>query len=364
MSAVKKSDTWKAATLQDLVFLQRGFDITKEQQKPGDYPVISSSGKTSLHNEYRVEGPGVIIGRKGSLGTVHFSAENYWPHDTTLWSKDFKGNDPRYVFYFLQTLDLAKYNVGGANPTLNRNHIHGLDIKIPSIPIQRKIAAILSAYDDLIENNLKRIALLEESARQLYREWFIRLGFPGHEHTRIVDGLPEGWDRAKVGDVLLKVKRKKKIQKDVYLDEGAIPCVDQSVTFIGGYTDDEEAKHDEPLPIIVFGDHTRILKFIDFPFACGADGTQLLHPNRENISPEFFYLALDAIDLSNYFYARHFKFLKEQKLVLPEENLIRDFTNYAKSGFKQIKNLRSQNQKLKQARNLLLPRLMSGEIPI
>lgn len=78
---------WKKALLKDLVFFQRGFDITKEQQKEGDYPVISSSGVTSFHNHFQVVGPGIIIGRKGTLGSIHYCEGNYWPHDTTLWSK-------------------------------------------------------------------------------------------------------------------------------------------------------------------------------------------------------------------------------------------------------------------------------------
>jgi type I restriction enzyme, S subunit len=79
---------WKKGVLQDLVFFQRGFDITKAEQQPGEYPVISSSGITSYHSEAMVSGPGVIIGRKGTLGSVHYSEGDYWPHDTTLWSKD------------------------------------------------------------------------------------------------------------------------------------------------------------------------------------------------------------------------------------------------------------------------------------
>ncbi|MFO1422406.1 MAG: restriction endonuclease subunit S [Candidatus Competibacteraceae bacterium] len=101
---------------------------------------------------------------------------DYWPHDTTLWSKDLKENNPRFVYYFLHTLDFKRFDVGNSNPTLNRNHIHDIPIKIPPRPIQDSIASILSTYDDLIENNRRRMALLEESALTLlYREWFVRL---------------------------------------------------------------------------------------------------------------------------------------------------------------------------------------------
>jgi type I restriction enzyme, S subunit len=183
----------KLALLQDLVFLQRGFDITKAEQKEGDIPVISSSGPSSWHNEAMAEGPGVVIGRKGTLGSVHYSAGDYWPHDTTLWSKSLNGNNPRFVYYPLKCLGLERFNVGGANPTLNRNHIHGLPIHLADRGTQNDIVSILSAYDDLIENNRRRIALLEEAARMLYREWFVRFRFAGHEHVKMIDGIPEGW---------------------------------------------------------------------------------------------------------------------------------------------------------------------------
>ena len=208
------------------------------------------------------------------------------------------------------------------------------------------------------------MALLEESARLLYREWFVRLRFPGYEHTRITNGVPEGWEKVKVGSLLSKIGKGRKIKRDDYLESGPIPCVDQGVDFIGGYTDNEEALFTDPLPLIVFGDHTRVLKFVSFPFASGADGTQLIYPNTPRISPEYLYFSLKAIDLSNYFYARHFKFLKEESLLIPAESLVREFTRFAATNFEQINNLRTQTQKLRAARDLLLPRLMSGEIAV
>lgn len=200
MTAYLGAKHWKPGVLQDLVLLQRGFDITKAQQEDGEIPVISSSGPHSWHNEAKVEGPGVIIGRKGTLGSVFYSEGDYWPHDTTLWSKSLRGNNPRFVFVALKSLGLERFNVGGANPTLNRNHIHSLPIHLPDRPTQDAIVSVLSAYDDLIGNNRRRIELLEEAARMLYREWFVHLRFPGHEHAKIVHGLPEGWERRTLRD--------------------------------------------------------------------------------------------------------------------------------------------------------------------
>src|SRR5205807_2057732 len=115
-----RSADWRSVTVGDVVTLQRGFDITKAAQSDGPYPVISSSGPTSTHSTFKVRPPGVVIGRKGSLGGVYFCDTPFWPHDTTLWVTDFHDNDPRFVFYWLQTLRLGRYDVGAANPALNR----------------------------------------------------------------------------------------------------------------------------------------------------------------------------------------------------------------------------------------------------
>lgn len=166
-------------TLGEVLTLQRGFDITRAQQAEGSVPVVSSSGINSYHSVAMVQGPGVVIGRKGTLGTCFFLDRPFWPHDTTLWVKDFKGNDPRFCFYLLKSMNLAKYDVGAANPTLNRNHVHLLPAFRPLLKQQRRIASILGAYDDLIDVNRRRIAVLEEMARRLFEEWFVHCGFPG-----------------------------------------------------------------------------------------------------------------------------------------------------------------------------------------
>jgi len=105
------STNWETNELGQFVTFQRGFDITKkEQNTQGQYWVYTSSGPTSKHEIYKVKGPGVIIGRKGSLGTVFYSENDYWPHDTTLWIKDFHGNHEKFAYYLLKTLNLEKFD--------------------------------------------------------------------------------------------------------------------------------------------------------------------------------------------------------------------------------------------------------------
>jgi type I restriction enzyme S subunit len=196
---------WRTLPLGEALTFQRGFDITKDEQREGPYSVISSSGPKSTHAEYKVRGPGVIIGRKGSLGTVFYSEAHYWPHDTTLWIKDFHGNDPRFAYYFLQTMGFERLDAGASNPSLNRNHIHTIPVWWPPLPIQRRIAGILSAYDELIENSQRRIKILESMARGLYREWFVHFRFPGHESVPRIRSplgeIPKGWEVKSIADV-------------------------------------------------------------------------------------------------------------------------------------------------------------------
>ena len=197
---------WTDLTLGDVLTLQRGFDITTKEQRPGGVPVVSSSGVSSTHDTAKVEAPGVVVGRKGSLGTTYYLKEPFWPHDTTLWVKDFKGNDPYYCYVLLKTLNLAELDAGSSNPTLNRNHAHLLAVRRPPRATQARIGSMLAAFDELIEINERRIEVLEDLARSLYREWFVRFRFPGHENVDLVDSelgpIPEGWEAIPLGDAV------------------------------------------------------------------------------------------------------------------------------------------------------------------
>ncbi|BCD96268.1 restriction endonuclease subunit S [Marinagarivorans cellulosilyticus] len=169
-----KSDFFDT-TIGEQLTLQRGFDITKKQQIPGDVPVVSSGGIASYHNEAKVEGPGVVLGRKGTLGTVFFIEEDYWPHDTSLWVKDFKGNNPRFVYYFFKSITaiIKKMDVGAANPALNRNHVHPMEVKWPVREVQDYIVEVLAKLDDKIEVNSQTNQTLEQIAQAIFKSWFV-----------------------------------------------------------------------------------------------------------------------------------------------------------------------------------------------
>lgn len=187
-------DDWIPTTIGEQITLQRGFDITRSEQRPGKVPVISSGGISSYHDTSKLPGPGVILGRKGVVGSVYYIESEYWPHDTTLWVKNFHGNDPRFVYYFFRNFAprLAKLDVGSANPTLNRNHVHPTEILWPALPIQHAIARILGSLDDNIELNRQMNESLEAMARAIFKSWFVdfdpvRAKAEGHD-----TGLPVG----------------------------------------------------------------------------------------------------------------------------------------------------------------------------
>lgn len=356
--------SWHNKKFIDFILLQRGHDLTKEQIIPGIYPVVTSTSIMGFHNTYKANGPGVVTGRSGTIGEVQYITENYWPHNTSLYVKDFKGNYPKFVYYFIKNFGTGRAKSGSAVPTLNRNNLSGIDVKVPDYEIQVRIADILSSYDDLIDNSKKQIKLLEEAARMFYKEWFVDLCFPGYEDVEIVDGVPEGWNKELIGNVIGKVSRTKQIKTTDYLLEGSIPIIDQSRDFIAGYTNDSEALVNIGTPVIVFGDHTRILKYIQFPFAKGADGTQLIISDRTNMPQSLLYLSLIAVDLSNYHYARHFKYLKAESILIPSQDVADEFDRLISPFFSQIQKLREKCYKLIQARDHLLPKLMSGEIEV
>ena len=167
---------FEVTTIGDQITLQRGFDITKNQQEKGRVPVVSSGGIKSYHNVSMAKAPGVVIGRKGTLGKAYYLSEDYWPHDTTLWVKDFRGNNPRLVYYLFLGLDVSKLDSGAANPALNRNIVHPIKIYWPKKEQQRAIVArldALSAETKRLEGIYQRkVESLEELKKSVLQRAF------------------------------------------------------------------------------------------------------------------------------------------------------------------------------------------------
>ncbi|MGI6656028.1 MAG: restriction endonuclease subunit S [Desulfobulbus sp.] len=167
-------DEWKDCLLGDVIELKRGYDLPRKKRLPGDVPLISSSGVTDSHALAMVKGPGVVTGRYGTLGQVFYVEQDFWPLNTTLYVRDFKGNDPRFISYFLRGVDFSAYSDKAAVPGLNRNHLHQAKVRLPTdLTEQRAIAHILGSLDDKIELNRRMNETLEAMASALFKSWFV-----------------------------------------------------------------------------------------------------------------------------------------------------------------------------------------------
>ena len=165
--------------LGDLLNFKRGYDLPSSSRLAGHYPVISSGGISGFHSQYKVEGEGLVTGRYGTLGEVYYVNGRYWPHNTSLYVTDFKGNLPKYLFYLLKLLGHLKTSDKSAVPGINRNDLH--EVMVPAVMERReqiKIASVLSALDAKIELNQRINAELEGMATLLYDYWFVQFDFP------------------------------------------------------------------------------------------------------------------------------------------------------------------------------------------
>jgi len=172
--------------------LQRGFDLPTNQRVAGKFPLVTSSGPTDTHSEARVQGPGVVTGRSGSIGSVYFIGEDFWPLNTALYVKDFHGNDERYVFYLLQAFDLSRFSSGAGVPTLNRNHVHDELVLVASARAEQKriVAKLDQAFATLDRARANAEANLADA-----REVFDR------KLAQIFSGDQPGWKEKGLDEV-------------------------------------------------------------------------------------------------------------------------------------------------------------------
>ncbi|WP_455352299.1 restriction endonuclease subunit S [Streptomyces sp. SYSU K217416] len=190
---------WRTLPLEAFVALQRGFDLSNNRREPGDVPVVGASGVIGSHSKAMANGPGVTLGRAGAMGVASYIAEDYWPLNTTLFVKDFFGNDPKFVYYLFKSMDFTPYNSGGVQPMLNRNYIAGLPLVVPEAIEQRAIAEVLGALDDKIALN-ERIASTARSLCRVSMEAIWRCGRVG-SLTDSGAALSQGWRRTTLGQL-------------------------------------------------------------------------------------------------------------------------------------------------------------------
>lgn len=175
--------------LTNAVTFQRGFDLPTQNRRPGPYPVITSSkDSNSYHAEAKVPGPGVVIGRSGAIGGGQYIESDFWPLNTTLWVKDFKGNNKKYIYYLLKSIDFSVFNAGSGVPTLNRNHLSALKVYLPDIHTQDKITDILGKLDEKIQLNGRINDTLDKICQSIFKADIIN-------HPNF-----ERWQKNKIGD--------------------------------------------------------------------------------------------------------------------------------------------------------------------
>lgn len=261
--------------------------------------------------------------------------------------------------------------------SFNEDIFSYLYLYLPPYEQQVLMGDLLYKMEQKIQLNKRICAELESMAKTLYDYWFVQFDFldangkpyraSGGEmvwNEQLKREIPKGWSVNKIGELLASIPNTVRIQTGEYNTAGKIPVIDQSTDFIAGYTDDDNSVLYSEHGHIVFGDHTRIVKYIRFPFARGADGTQIISSNDDRIPNELFYQAIKNIDLSNYGYARHFKFLKDTPVIVPTTKVAHEYINIVKSMYDKTVQLLFENIELSKLRDWLLPMLMNGQATV
>ncbi|MBR6986426.1 MAG: restriction endonuclease subunit S [Ruminococcus sp.] len=330
-------------------------------------------------SRHKVEVGDILYSRRGDVGRCAFATEKEqgWLCGTGCLrvTIDTEKAVPKFIFYQLQKPEtvgwVEKHAVGATMLNLNTSILSDVPIEVPCLDIQKRIVDILSAYDNFIENNQKQIKLLEEAAQRLYKEWFVDLRFPGHENVKIVDGVPEGWSESIIGEIVCYYDKKRKplsaMQRSVFQGEyryyGAAGILDhvKEYLFDGTY--------------LLFGEDGTVITSDGYPVLQYVSGKFWVNNHahvltgKEPISTEFLYMMFKNMGISDVVtgvaqpkisQAR----LSNKKVIIPTDSLIINYQNTVKPIFDMILNIENQIQYATEARDRLLPKLMSGEIEV
>lgn len=369
---------WREMRLGDFLTLQRGFDLPARDRIDGPYPIVSSSGITGRHAVAKVDPPGVVIGRTGTLGSVYWVTDPYWPHNTALWVKDFKGNDPRFASYLLRTIS-HDGSAAAAVPGVNRNHLHVLPVRVPELSVQRRIAAVLELFDELITVNERRIKLLEDLAHSLYREWC---------RTRVAPGRCQ---RKTLGE-LCDVVRGRSYKRTELSDGAGMPflnlkCVARGGGFrypglkwyTGRFSDAQRVTAGEVLVAVtdmtqerrIVGQAFRVPP-LDAAHAVPSLDLVVVRPREEGLTT-FVYAHLRYSGFSDRVrqYANGANVLHlaverilEAPIDVPSMKAIKEVSNLLDPILNRAEMCEAMNRKLVSLRDLLLPRIVTGRLDL
>ena len=354
---------WKKVKLGDILDFYNGKAIKVTN---GPIPVYGSNGiigyteKPLYHNA-------IIIGRVGAYcGSVAICQNAFWASDNTIIVKAKNGESNIFYYFLLKIMNLNLYAGGAAQPLITQTTLKSLETAIPPINTQRLIATILSRYDSLIENYQKQIKLLEEAAQRLYKEWFVDLHFPGHENTKIVDGVPEGWEKKKLVEIaeLKAGGDKPEIVSAKRTNECSVPIFSNGTTNEGlyGYTN---------LPVILEQSVTISARgsvgytvFRRTPFV---PIVRLISVTPHNIYVGYIFYCLKSTTLDSNGAAQQqitIPMIRNKEITIPSKGILELFESQTEPIFNQIDILKELIRLLTEARDRLLPKLMSGEIKI
>lgn len=377
---------WKEVRLGDILNFRRGHDLPHSAMKPGNIPVAGSNGVIGYHDTATPIKPILTIGRSGNVGKPYFY-EEAWAHNTTLYVDDFKGNDPKFLYYLCQTMPFANFGGGSAVPTLNRNHIHPLETKIPvKVEDQRRIASILSSLDRKIELNNKINADLEEMAQAIFKNWFV--DFEPFKDGKFVDSelgmIPEGWKVGRLDEIADVVggSTPSKAKPEYYTQKGIAWLTPKDLsnhpavyTSRGEIDITEEGYNSTstklmPKGTILFTSRAPI-GYISIAQndICTNQGFKSLVPKKAGTCFLYCFLKYVTPEIENKSTGSTFKeasgaLMKSLQVIMPEQKVFEEFEEIVSPLFARIESLEKENSRLSLLRDTLLPRLMSGELEV
>ncbi len=354
---------WKNSELGDFVTLKRGFDLPQQKREDGQVPIFSSSGITGTHSTAMVKAPGVITGRYGTIGEVFYAAKDFWPLNTTLFVEDFHGNDAKFIYYFLKTLEWSKFTSASAVPGINRNTVHKEIVSLPDIETQRRIASTLSMFDEKIKINTEINDNLLDQAQTLYKQ---------HFPYSVQDDLPDGWRIGTVGEIIeihdskripLSGADRMKMEKKIYPYYGAASLMDyvDNYIFDGKYLllgEDGTVVDDAGYPILQYvwgqfwvNNHAHIL-------------TGRLGFNVESLYMLFKQTPVKSIVTGAVQPKISQANLRSVQVVIPPEHNLKEYNDLVEPLFSLLRANEEECKSLAALRDTLLPKLMSGEIDV
>lgn len=387
---------WKPTKLGDEIELIYGKSLPKTKRIEGDYPVYGSGGITGTHNQFLVRGPGIIVGRKGTVGSVYYEQKDYFPIDTTYYIIPSDKYDLKFMYYFLKTQSLEKMNSHSAVPGLNREEVYKKSVMLPDINEQKLIADILSSLDDKIELNNQMNETLEEMAQALFKRWFVDFEFPNEEGQpykssggEMVESelgmIPSTWKVGNLSDISIKIFSggTPKTTEDSYwngnycwLSSGEtrnrfILSTEKSITELGVKKSSTKLANKYNTVIASAGQgNTRGQASLLLLDTYINQSLISINPKMEFTFFSFLNIArryeeLRAISDSNSIRGSlTTKMIQKLSIVIPELTTLSKFNEIINPIIHQIEKNIEESIYLKDIRDILLPKLMSGEIRV